>query len=164
MLGSAVCNYLSEKFPQLFEISFTAGMEDQLDNIAEGKETTVELLSKFYGPFDKTLEKEFKTKDYIDVQEKTDEKCPTCGKPLLLRYSKFGKFFACSGYPDCKFTKSFVETTNQKCPKCEDGDIVVKFTKKKKKFFGCSNYPKCDFATWKLPKGQESTSDKSQSD
>ena len=156
MLGSAVCNYLSEKFPKLFDLNFTAGMEEELDDIAEGKMTPVKLLSQFYKPFEKEVEKEFKTKDYINVQEKTDEKCPTCGKPLLLRYSRFGKFFACTGYPDCKFTKSFVEKTNQKCPKCETGDIVVKFTKKRKKFFGCSNYPKCDFATWKLVKtGQE---------
>ncbi len=164
MLGSAVCSYLSEKFPKLFEITFTAGMEEQLDDIAEGKQTPVKLLSGFYKPFDAELEAEFKTKDYIDVQETTDEKCPTCGKPLLLRYSRFGKFFACSGYPDCKYTKSFVEKLAQKCPTCNEGDIVVKYTKKKKKFFGCSNYPKCDYATWKLPKAALEADDKAAQD
>lgn len=150
LLGNTVCTYLSSRFPKLFEIDFTAKMEAQLDDIAEGKGTTVELLKNFYGPFDTELQKEFETKGYIDVQEKTDEKCPTCGSLLLLRYSKFGKFFACSKYPDCKYTKSYVEKANQKCPKCETGEIVVKYTKRKKRFYGCSNYPNCDYAAWKL--------------
>lgn len=156
LLGTTVCDYLSNSFQKLFAIDFTAGMEESLDKIADGKESTVALLSSFYKPFDSDLQKEFKKKEYIDVEEKTDEKCPECKSALILRYSKFGKFFACSKYPDCKYTKSFVEKVAQKCPKC-GGDVVVKFTKKKKRFFGCSTYPKCDYASWKMPKGDENT-------
>lgn len=149
MLGTAVCDYLSAAFPKLFGIDFTANLEDDLDLIAEGNKKFLTVLSDFYKPFAEILSKEEKNKTYIDVQEITDEKCPECGKPLVLRYSKYGKFYACSGYPDCTYKKNFVETLAQKCPKC-GGNIVVKYTKTKKKFYGCSNYPKCDFAAWYL--------------
>ncbi len=149
ILGTAVCDYLVSAFPQMFDIDFTANMEDDLDQISEGKKEIVEFLTNFYRPLEKLMEKQKDDKTYINVQELTEEKCPRCGKFLLIRYSKFGKFLACSGYPDCKFTKPFIEKTNKKCPKC-GGDIVVKYTKKKKKFFGCSNYPNCDFSSWYL--------------
>jgi DNA topoisomerase-1 len=149
MLGTAVCDYLSKAFPELFGINFTAGLEDSLDEIADGKKKLLSVLTDFYKPFAQILSKEEKNKEYIDVQETTDEKCPECGKPLVMRYSKYGKFYACSGYPDCKYKKNFVETLAQKCPQC-GGNIVVKYTKTKKKFYGCSNYPKCTFAAWYL--------------
>lgn len=148
-LGTTVCDFLSKAFPEIFEIDFTANMEDDLDNIATGEKKLVDVLKNFYKPFEKGLKVQEKDKTHIDVQEATDEVCPRCGKPLVYRYSKFGKFFGCTGYPKCKFTKAFVETIAQKCPKCA-GDIVIKYTKRKKKFYGCSNYPKCDFAAWRL--------------
>ena len=88
----------------------------------------------------------------IHIKEETNEKCIKCGKPMITRFSKFGKFYACSGYPACKTTKPFLYIVkNRKCPKCT-GDIVVKFTKTRKKFYGCSNYPTCDFSSWALNK------------
>ncbi|HLL61335.1 MAG TPA: topoisomerase DNA-binding C4 zinc finger domain-containing protein, partial [Candidatus Nitrosocosmicus sp.] len=149
MLGTAVCDYLSKAFPVLFGVNFTAGLEDDLDLIAEGSKKLLSVLEEFYLPFSTTLKTEEKDTTYIDVQEKTDEICPDCQKPLVYRYSKYGKFFACSGYPDCKYKKNFVEKLAQPCPTC-GGDIVVKFTKTKKKFYGCANYPKCTFAAWYL--------------
>ncbi len=149
ILGTAVCDYLSKAFAAIFEIDFTANLEDKLDEIAHKKADMIEVLSEFDKPFEKSLTAAAEDKSFIDVQEKTDEKCPTCGKPLVIRFSKFGKFYACSGYPDCKFTKAFYETVKEPCPKC-GGEIVIRYTKRKKKFYGCSNYPKCDFAAWKL--------------
>ncbi|OGK17668.1 DNA topoisomerase I [Candidatus Roizmanbacteria bacterium RIFCSPHIGHO2_02_FULL_40_13b] len=149
ILGTAVCDYLTKAFATIFEIDFTADLEDKLDEIAGGRETMLQVLQEFDVPFKKSLKEAGEDKTFIDVQEKTDEKCPTCGKPLLIRFSKYGKFYACSGYPDCKFTRPFYETVKELCPKC-NGAIVIRYTKKKKKFYGCSNYPKCDFAAWKL--------------
>ena len=86
----------------------------------------------------------------VTINEETNEKCPKCEKSLIIRYSKFGKFYACSGYPACKFTKSFLHVVpGKKCPKCQ-GDIVVKYSRNKKRFFGCSNYPKCDYSSWTI--------------
>lgn len=149
ILGSAVCDYLSKAFGTIFEIDFTANLEDKLDEIAHKKANMIEVLAEFDKPFEASLTAAAEDKSFIDVQEKTDEKCPTCGKPLVVRFSKFGKFYACSGYPDCKYTKAFYETVKELCPKCS-GAIVIRYTKRKKKFYGCSNYPKCDFAAWKL--------------
>lgn len=149
MLGTTVCDYLSKSFSDIFAIDFTANLEDDLDNVADGKKDMVTVLKEFDTPLEKQLEKAKKDKGYIDVQEKTDEKCPDCGKLLLIRISKYGKFYGCSGYPDCKYTRQYFETVKEPCPKC-GGTIVIKYTKKKRKFFGCSNYPKCDFAAWKL--------------
>lgn len=148
-LGKVVCNYLSKAFADFFAINFTATVEADLDNIAEGRKSITAVLDHYYRPFEKKLEEEKKNMQYIDVQEETEEICPQCAKKLVVRYSKYGKFYACLGFPQCKFTKSFVEKIAQKCPKC-NGDIAVKLTRRRRKFYGCSNYPECDFAVWKL--------------
>ncbi len=116
--GTSVCDYLSKAFPELFDINFTAGLENDLDLIAEGEKKMITILSDLYKPFSIILAKEEKNKEYIDVQEITDQMCPDCNKPLVFRYSKYGKFYACSGYPDCKYKKNFVEILAQKCPTC----------------------------------------------
>lgn len=157
-LGTTVCDYLSKGFPEIFEIDFTANMEEDLDSIADGEKNLVDVLVKFYKPFAKSLKIEEKDKSHIDVQEMTDEKCPTCGKSLLIRYSKFGKFLGCSGYPECKYTGQYVEKANVKCPKCA-GEVIIKYTKRKRKFYGCENYPKCDFAAWRLNQIVQKTED-----
>jgi len=149
LLGRTICDYLSRAFAKFFALDFTAKMEDDLDTIANGKKDIVEFLDSYYKPFNEILQVEKKSTEHINVQETTEEICPTCGKNLVFRYSKYGKFYACSGYPTCKYTKPFFETIDTPCPKCA-GKIIVKFTKTKKKFYGCSNYPKCDFAAWKL--------------
>ena len=149
LLGSKICDYLSSAFKNFFSIDFTAKMENELDAIAAGSKDMISVLDSYYLPFNKILEIEKKDKTFIDIEEKTTEKCPKCGKMLVFRFSKFGKFYACSGYPSCKFTKAFFETINPPCPKCQ-GKILIKYTKRKRKFYGCSNYPKCDFAAWRL--------------
>lgn len=152
VIGTAISDYLSQNFSHIFELDFTSGMEDKFDAIAEGKEDMIAVLDSFYKPFSTELEVKKKEVGMIQIKEETAEKCPKCGKSLIIRFSKFGKFYACSGYPDCKFTKSFLFTVkNRKCPKCA-GDIVVKFTKTRKKFYGCANYPTCDFSAWALQK------------
>lgn len=149
-VGVAVNDFLVQHFGDIDDIPFTAQMEDDLDNIAQGKRDWVPMIQEFYAPFEKKLEtvKEKSQRVTIEV-EKTDEKCPQCQSPLVVRTGRFGKFLACSTFPACKFTKQFVEATGLKCPK-DGGDVVVKKTRKGRKFFGCSNYPKCDFASWKL--------------
>ncbi|MEN9328691.1 MAG: hypothetical protein RI947_1499, partial [Candidatus Parcubacteria bacterium] len=149
-LGEAISNYLSEAFPDLFTLNFTADMEESLDQVADGQKEMVNLLSTFYEPFHKVLEKQKKDKKVIDVEDAIDEKCPKCGSALTIRFSKFGKFMACTKYPDCKFTKPFLHYVEGKfCPECK-GRLVTRFTKTRKKFYGCENYPTCKYSAWNL--------------
>jgi DNA topoisomerase-1 len=152
VIGTAISDFLSKNFSHIFELDFTSSMEDKFDEIAEGKADVISVLDEFYKPFSVELETKKKEVGMIQIKEETDEKCPKCSKPMIIRFSKFGKFYACSGYPNCKTTKPFLFVVkNRKCPKCT-GDIVVKFTKSRKKFYGCSNYPTCDFSAWALNK------------
>lgn len=149
-LGEMISDYLSAAFPQLFDLNFTAQMEENLDKVAEGQQEIIALLKNFNEPFQKLLKIKKDDKAVIDVEESIDEMCPNCGSKLVIRYSKFGRFIACSGFPKCKFTKPFLQVVPDKlCPQ-DKGRIVVRFTKSKKKFFGCENYPKCQFRSWKL--------------
>lgn len=148
-IGMAVNDFLVTNFSDIDNITFTAEMENELDEIANGKRQWVSMMQEFYNPFEKKLETVEGAERVKIPVEKTDEKCPTCGNDLIIRTGRFGKFFACSTFPDCKFTKPFIEDTNLECPK-DRVKIVIKKTKKGRKFYGCSNYPKCDFAAWKL--------------
>jgi len=148
-LGMAVTDFLVTNFPLIFDISFTAQMENELDSIANGELTWGKVLNKFYAPFSQKLAHVFKEADRVKVDlGTTDEKCPQCGNPLAFRISRYGKFLACSNYPTCKFTKNIIEKIGIPCPKC-GGDIIVRRTRRGKQFYGCSNYPKCTFAAWK---------------
>lgn len=158
-IGELVNNLLINHFPDIVDIKFTALMEENLDKIAQGKLDWVEVLRNFYEPFALNLEKKYKEVLKVDLikEEKTDEKCEICQSPLVIKFGKFGKFLACSKFPECKFTKSikinnYAIKNNEKilCPKCQNGYLIIKLTKKKRKFFGCENYPNCDYATWKL--------------
>jgi DNA topoisomerase-1 len=150
ILGTAISDFLSASFPKVFDLNFTALLEEGLDKVADGSEKLVGLLKNFDEPFQKQLDTIKIEKKQIDVEEQIDEKCPKCESKLVIRFSRFGKFIACNGYPKCKFTKPFLQYVENKfCPK-DKGKIVVRFTKTKKKFFGCINYPKCDFRSWKL--------------
>lgn len=145
-LGKAISDYLSESFPNVFDVNFTALMEEGLDQIAGKKKDTVTLLKEFYSPFAKTLSERKKDKNKIEVASETSEVCPKDGGALAIRFSRFGKFYACSNYPTCKFVKPFLKiVTGKICPR-DKGRIVVRYTKKKKRFFGCENYPKCTYA------------------
>ena len=148
-LGFAVVDFLVKYFPKIFDVTFTAGMEDSLDEIANGKGKKNDVLNNFYDPFKKRLDEVFKEADRVKIDlGKVDEVCPDCGSPLVIRMSKFGKFIACSTFPDCKFTKNIIEKAGINCPRCK-GEIIVKKTRRGKQFYGCSNYPDCTFAAWK---------------
>lgn len=148
-VGVAVNDFLVKNFSEIDDVPFTAQMEDELDSIANGEKEWVKMMKEFYLPFEKAIEK-VETADRVKIEtEKTDEPCPVCEAPLIVRHGRFGKFLACSRFPECKFTKPFVEETNITCPK-DGGKVIVKKTRKGRKFYGCSNYPNCDFAAWKI--------------
>ena len=152
--GIQITDKLQEFFSDIINVEYTKEMESDLDKIADGKEVWYELLKRFYNDFDPLLNKAFKNMEK-DEPEKVGEKCPECGKDLVVRKSKYGSFIACSGYPDCKYIKKeeikVVEICD--CPKC-GGKIVEKKTKRGKVFYGCNNYPKCKYASWDKPTGK----------
>ncbi len=151
LLGTAISNYLASAFPDIFDLAFTAQMEDSLDDIANGDKKLVELLTNFYTPFKKELDIQKETLEVIDVAEDVlEEKCPQCGGVLIARFGKFGKFYACKSFPKCKYIKPnlhFVKGYN--CPECK-GQLVVRYSKKGKRFYGCENYPTCKHVQWAL--------------
>ena len=152
-LGMLVTQDIMEVyFPDVVNIDFTSNMEENLDEVAEGKAEWKRVVGDYYNG---NLKKEIDTaKEQMEkikpVVELTDELCPECGKQLALRHGRFGDFLACSGFPDCKFTKSIIKSTGVKCPKC-DGEIIQKRSKKGKVFYGCSSYPNCDTVFWYKP-------------
>lgn len=151
VLGDAVTDFLMANFPIIMDYKFTAGMEDGLDEVANGNKKWVPLIAEFYKPFEETLEKVGENTARVKIEtEEVDEKCPQDGSPLVIRLGRFGKFLACSKFPDCKFTKPLTVKLDIKCPKC-GGDVILRKTRNKKIFYGCSNYPKCDFASWNKP-------------
>jgi DNA topoisomerase I len=146
-LGIIITDLMGQYFPDIVDVQFTARMENELDEIAEHKREWVSAVGEFYGPFRVTLEKATSEMEKVKLpDEVVDETCPKCGKPMVVKTGRFGKFIACSGYPECKYTKSFQKKTGAKCPKCGTGDLLQRMSKKKKVFYGCSNYPQCDFA------------------
>lgn len=151
-LGFTVADFLIKYFPDVFDYEFTALMEDQLDDIALGGRNWKETISTFYKPLEKKLETTLETAEKVVVPvEVSDKDCPQCGKKLIVRTGKFGKFLACSGFPDCKHTEALEEIINVKCP--EDGaEIIIRKTRKGRVFYGCKNWPKCKFASWTKPK------------
>lgn len=149
-LGTKICDYLSYSFPKLFDLQFTALMEDNLDKIANDEKNFISILKEFFDSFKTLLEERKKDIEVIKIEDKVEGICPLDGGNLITRFSKYGKFIACANYPKCKYTKSILKTVKgKKCPKC-GGEIVVRYTKSKKKFYGCSNYPNCDFSAWRM--------------
>ena len=163
-IGEKVNDILVEHFPEIVDINFTAKMEEELDEIAQGKLKWQEVIRKFYFPFSKNLQEKYQSVQNQNFQEETEEKCEKCGKPLKIRFSRFGKFLGCSGFPECQFTKplnnnnSFSQSLGS-CPKCQKGEIIKRKTKKGRWFYGCSRYPECDYASWQKP--QEKPQEKS---
>jgi DNA topoisomerase-1 len=153
-MGTIVNDLLVENFPQIVDINFTAKMEANLDEIADGEVEWVPVIREFYGPFEKNLTEKMAELKKLDFNqdEPTDKICPDCGKPIVIRLGRFGKFFACSGFPDCKYTEKIVEKIGMKCPECKEGDIIVKKARGRKTFYGCSRYPKCKYASWTDPR------------
>ncbi len=150
-LGFVVNDLVSEYFADIVDIEFTAHMEDELDEVAQKNKGWVEVVQDFYTPFEKSLDNAFERAEKVKLpDELTEETCPECEKPLAVKVGRFGKFLACTGYPDCKFTKSFQKKVGVQCPQC-GGDLVEKISKKKRTFYGCSNYPNCSFAVNRKP-------------
>ncbi|OGZ64962.1 MAG: DNA topoisomerase I [Candidatus Staskawiczbacteria bacterium RIFCSPLOWO2_01_FULL_37_25b] len=156
-IGAIVNNVLVQNFPEIVDIDFTAKMEKELDEVAEGKDSWQKTCEDFWKPFSKNLEEKYIKVQKADLIQETDKICPKCGSPIIERFGKFGKFYACSKFPECKYTESIEGKNNNlgiKCPKCKDGDIVVRKTKRGKIFYGCNKFPKCDFALWDKPKNE----------
>lgn len=153
-VGVQVTDKLQEYFSSIINVKYTSEMETDLDKVAEGKYVWYELLNKFYKDFEPLVEEAY-SKMEKEKPEETGELCPVCGKPLVYRHGKYGKFIACSGYPECKYIPKVEKSATVicKCPKC-DGDIIVKKTKRGKEFYGCSNFPKCKYASWDKPTGE----------
>lgn len=151
-LGMTVTDFLMENFPDIFDYTFTAKLEDELDEIARGERKWRPTIETFYMPFEKKLEETEKTAQKVKMEvEFAGKKCPECGKELIVRIGKFGKFLACSGFPECKHTESLEEKVDVKCP-LDGGEIVVRHTRRGKTFYGCKNWPGCKFASWTKPK------------
>ena len=130
-------------------------MEEDLDKIADGEIEPTPVLKEFYEPFSKNLKEKHETVEKKEIDISTDEVCEKCGKPMVIRWGRFGKFMACSGFPECKNTRNLKENRlDIKCPQCKQGDIIIRKTKRGRIFYGCSNYPKCTFATWQKPTGE----------
>jgi len=159
-MGMLVNKVLIENFPEIVDLAFTAKMESELDEIAHGNQKWQSVIGDFYAPFSKNLETKYQEveKSSLVTPEVTDIKCEKCGKPMVVKFSRFGKFLACSGFPECRNTKQLKEapkTIGMKCPKCSEGDVIERRVSKGrvrgKIFWGCSRYPKCDYASWTNP-------------
>jgi len=158
-IGTSVNDILVEHFPEIVDIKFTANMEKELDEVAEGNENWKTLLRDFYEPFNKNLmQKEVSVEKKKPEDIPTDEICPKCGKPMVIKTGRFGKFLACTGFPECKSTKA-IENEKAKtgitCPACDQGEIMQKKSKKGRIFYSCSKWPDCTFALWDKPTGEK---------
>ena len=156
-VGFETTDKLQEFFSSIVNVKYTANMEKDLDEIAEGNEDYKKMLKEFYDNFAPLVDNAFKNMEKKKPEE-TGEKCPECGSPLVIRKGKYGQFTACSNYPTCKYIKKENKQTEKeiicKCPKCE-GNIIVRKTKKGKEFYGCDNFPKCKYASWYKPTGDK---------
>jgi DNA topoisomerase-1 len=150
-LGELVVSLLKEHFPEVVDPEFTADLEEKLDRIEEGKAEWRSVLAEFYRTFQEALGRAEAEIGSIELaEEETDVVCERCGRRMVVKYGRFGKFLACPGFPECRNTKPYVEPTGAKCPEC-GGDIVERRTKTGRRFYGCSHYPACSFTTWQRP-------------
>ena len=155
-LGKIVNKLLTENFSDIINVEFTAKIENEFDEIAEGKEEWKKMIRDFYGPFKVELDRVEKNLEHVKIEDEvSDVKCEKCGRMMVYKYGKYGKFLACPGYPECKNTKPIVETIDVPCPKC-GGVVQVRKTKRRRKYYICENNPKsCDYISWNKPKPGE---------
>ncbi|WP_071131458.1 type I DNA topoisomerase [Enterococcus timonensis] len=154
-LGEIVNSLIVEFFPQIIDITFTADMENDLDRVEDGTEEWKKILERFYGPF---------TKELTDAEEKIEKiqikdepagfDCDLCGHPMVIKLGRYGKFYACSNFPDCRNTKPIVKEIGVICPVCHEGQVIERKSKKNRIFYGCSRYPECDYTSWDKPIGR----------
>lgn len=152
-LGEAVIKLLKDKMPNIVNVKYTSKMEEDLDKIDSGEKNYKDMIRHYYDDFEKPLEKAKKEMQGVKIklkEEETDEICEKCGRHMVVKVGRFGKFLACPGYPECKNTKPLILKTKAKCPRC-GGDVIEKKTRKGASFYGCSNYPNCNFMTWDVP-------------
>lgn len=154
-VGGKVNEILVKNFSEIVDVDFTRKMEEELDEVAESKKESLTVLKEFYAPFIKNLNEKYKSVVKEDLSEPTDKICPECSRPLVIRQGRFGRFIACSGFPECKHTEALpAPTIDMKCPTCKEGDVVVKQTRRRRTFYGCSRWPECNFAAWRKPTGK----------
>lgn len=151
-LGELVIQLMAEFFPEILNVEFTAHMEEELDYVEEGKVDWVKVLDEFYTTFEKRLEVAEEEMKEVEIQDEvTDVQCEKCGRFMVVKMGRFGKFLACSGFPDCRNAKPIVKEVGVKCPKCKEGSIVERRSKKGRIFYGCDQYPGCDYVSWDKP-------------
>ncbi|KEF39867.1 DNA topoisomerase I [Schinkia azotoformans MEV2011] len=151
-LGTIVHELIIEFFPEILDLEFTAKMETSLDLIEEGQTNWVEIIDEFYQGFEKRLRVAEKEMQEVEIKdEPAGEDCEQCGSPMVYKMGRFGKFMACSNFPDCRNTKAIVKEIGVKCPTCKEGNIIERKSKKKRIFYGCDTYPNCEFLSWDKP-------------
>jgi DNA topoisomerase-1 len=153
-LGYIINDIMAGYFETIVNVDFTAGMENKLDEVEAGNIEWHTILRDFYGPFSETLAIADEKLEKLDMTEKTDLLCEKCGHPLNIKHGRFGKFYACSNYPECDYTKAILNETGIDCPVCKEGKVVERKTKKLKNFYGCSRFPECRFVSWNRPVGR----------
>ena len=151
-LGFVVSDLLAEHFPNIFDVGFTSQLEDELDEIAAGDRNWVPTMHEFYGPFRETMDKAETSIERVKLKdEPAGVDCDKCGRPMVIKIGRYGKFLACSGFPECRNARPLLVTIDMTCPKCKEGEIVERRSKKGRVFYGCSRYPDCDFSSWNKP-------------
>ncbi|MBT2691433.1 type I DNA topoisomerase [Bacillus sp. ISL-55] len=151
-LGEVIHELMLEFFPEILDLEFTAKMEQNLDNVEDGKINWVKVIDEFYRDFEKNLEVAEQEMQEIEIKdEPAGEDCDQCGSPMVFKMGRYGKFMACSNFPDCRNTKAIVKEIGVKCPKCEEGNIIERKSKKRRIFYGCDRFPECDFLSWDKP-------------
>jgi len=150
-LGGIINDIMENYFARVIEVNFTADMESQFDRVEEGEMPWKSVIKDFYGPFESLIHKAEEDIEKVDLTEPTDIPCELCGNMMNIKHGRFGKFLACSNYPDCKNTKPILKKIGVKCPSCQVGDVVERKTKKFKTFYGCSEFPDCNFMSWHKP-------------
>lgn len=155
-LGKVVNTLLTENFKDIVNVEFTSEIEKEFDEVAEGKENWKQVIEEFYGPFEQTVEKVEKELEHVKLEEEvSDVPCEKCGRMMVIKYGRYGKFLACPGYPECKNAKPYVETIDVPCPKC-GAKVQIRKTKRKRNYYICENNPKsCDYISWNKPKPGE---------
>jgi DNA topoisomerase-1 len=155
-LGEIVNSMIEECFPDILNINFTAQLEDRLDEIEEGKQEWVRLIDEFYQPFAKDVQLAESKLEKVKIKdEPAGIDCEICGAPMVIKMGKYGKFYACSRFPDCRNTKAITKEIGVTCPVCHKGQIIERKTKKNRLFYGCENYPECEFISWDKPVGRD---------
>jgi len=155
-LGEIVNGLIVEFFPNVVNVNFTAQMENNLDEVEEGKENWKQVVDQFYKPFAKELSNAEEKIEKIEIKdEPAGFDCEECGHPMVIKLGRYGKFFACSNFPECRHTKPMVKEIGVTCPTCHEGQIIERKSKKNRLFYGCSRYPECEFTSWDKPVGRD---------